>query len=240
MFLPNDGLIRLNVTHSHTKTVLAEQRFYSSTKLFEVKSHLCKKYGTLPEYMKIRLTRKDQDPIMLDDEEKSLGNYGLLDYDTIHVIDSNPNSTIVQNNFDDLSTVKKYEISEEDYNKRNDTIRKFRKRLETDPEYLKMIKENKGSTYEEEAESLELDSRCLLGDGVRRGTIAYIGLVPQLGYGFYVGVRLDEPLGDCNGYYKLKKYFECEENFGVFVRPTYVKMGDFPVEDLFNEAEDEI
>jgi hypothetical protein len=29
-------------------------------------------------------------------------------------------------------------------------------------------------------------------------------------------------------------------NFGIFVRPNYVKMGDFPVEEVFNEIEDEI
>ena len=237
MFLEASYLIRLNVTHSHTKTVLAEQRFHSTTKIYEVKSYLCKKYGTLPEYMKIKVVGKE---IKLDDDDKTLEYYKLNDLDTIHVVDSNPHSVMVLNNFDDVSTVKKYEINEEDYDKRNDSVRKFRKKLEKDPEYLKMIKENKGPTYEEEASNLMINSRCLLGDGVRRGEIVFIGMCPQIGYGFYVGIKLDEPLGDTNGTVKGKKYFESENNYGIFVRPDYVKIGDYPPEDLFNELEDEI
>lgn len=237
MFTEDDYSIRLNITHSHTKTVLAEQRFHGSTKIYEVKNHLCKKYGTLPEYMKLRLKGKE---IFLDDEDQTLAYYKVNDLDTVHVIDSNPNSVMVQNNFDDLSTVKKYEMSNEDYDKRNDTVRKFRKQLEKDPEYIKMIKENKGPTFEEEASSLEIGKRCLLGDGQRRGEIMYVGLCAQMGYGFWVGVKLDEPLGDSNGVIKGKKYFECEANFGLFVRPDYVKMGDYPPVDIFNELEDEI
>ena len=103
-----------------------------------------------------------------------------------------------------------------------------------------MIKENKGNTYEEEAEKIEMESRCLLGDGIRRGQVKFIGLVPYLGYGFFVGVKLDEPLGDSDGKVKGKKYFDCDNKYGIFVRPDYVKCGDFPPVDVFNEEEDEI
>lgn len=241
MFLDDDGkAIRINATHSHTKTVLAEQRFFLSTKIYEVKSHLCKKYGTLPEYMKLKLLKPNHDPLFLIDDDKTLADYNVGDYDTIHVIDSNPNSLLVQNDFDDVSTVKKYEISEEDYDKREESVRKFRKKLQQDPDYQKMITENKGNTYEEEAEKIELNARCLLGDGVRRGKVAYVGLVPYFGYGFFVGIILDEPCGDSNGTIKSKKYFECGDKFGIFVRPDYVKTGDFPPEVLFDEKEDEI
>lgn len=240
MFLENEKCIKINVTHSHTKTVLAEQRFYKSSKIYEVKSQLCKKYGTLPEYMKLKLLKTNHEPSFLSDDDKTLADYFVDDYDTVHVIDSNPNSLLVQNDFDDVSTVKKYEISEEDYNKRNDTIRKFRKKLIQDPEYQKMIKENKGNTYESEAESIELNARCMLGDGIRRGQVMFVGLVPPLGYGFFVGIKLDEPCGDSNGTINGKKYFECEAKFGVFVRPDQIKTGDFPPIDVFNEVEDEI
>ncbi len=240
MFSETDQMIRINVSHSHTKTILAEQRFYKSTKVYDFKLAICKKYGTLPEYMTLKLIKNGKDCGQISNDDFTLGNYQIEDFDFIHVIDNNAHSILVQNDFDDVSTVKKYEISEEEYNKREDSVRKFRKKLQTDPEYIKMIKENKGETYEEEASKLEIGKRCILGDGIRRGEIKYIGLISSLGYGFFVGVKLDDPLGDSDGTSKNKKLFECDKNFGIFVRPNYVKMGDFPPVNEFNEFEDEI
>jgi tubulin-folding cofactor B len=50
----------------------------------------------------------------------------------------------------------------------------------------------------------------------------------DLGKGFYVGVRLDEPFGDSNGVVKGVKYFECSDKYGIFVRPNTLEVGDFP------------
>jgi len=242
MFLEVETTIKINATHSHTKTVLAEIRFYKSQKLYEVKEALSRKFGTLPEYMKLKLIRTngEEQPLTNFDEERSLKELKIEDLDTIHVIDLNPNSTLVQTNFDDLSTVKKYEISEEDYMKRSDNARKFRQKIMSDPNYKAMIEANQGPTYEEEAAQISLGQRCLLGDGFRRGEVVFVGIVKELGYGFWIGVKLDEPLGDSNGSVKNKSYFQCENKYGVFVRPDYVKVGDFPPEDLFNAEIDEI
>jgi tubulin-folding cofactor B len=242
MFLENDQMIRLNSTHSHTKTVIAEIRFYKSQKIFEVKQVLYRKFGTLPECMKLKLikTTGEEQPFSNFDDERSLKELKVDDLDTIHVTDLNPNSVLVMNNFDDLSTVKKYEISEEDYMKREDNARKFKQKLMNDPNYKAMIESNQGPTYEMEAAQLKLGDRCLLGDGFRRGDIKYVGMVKELGHGFWVGVKLDEPLGENNGSIKNKAYFECVNKYGIFVRPDYVKVGDFPPEELFDSNEDEI
>ena len=75
------------------------------------------------------------------------------------------------------------------------------------PEYMKKIEENKGPNFEEEAKTIQVGNRCLLGDGTRRGEVKYVGKVKDYGYGFFIGVALDEPMGDNNGTYKGKKYF---------------------------------
>jgi tubulin-folding cofactor B len=242
MFLEHDEGIKLNATHSHIKLVLAELRFHKSQKLFEIKDVLSRKFGTLPEYMKLKLVRTngEEQPLTNFDEERTLKELKINQMDTIHVTDLNPNSTLVQTNFDDLSTVKKYEISEEDYMKRGDNARKFKQKMMNDPNYKAMIESNQGPTYEEEASLIEVGSRCLLGDGFRRGEVKFVGMVKELGHGFWVGIKLDEPTGDSNGTVKGKVYFQCENKCGVFVRPNYLKTGDFPPEDLFNADEDEI
>ena len=192
--------------------------------------------------MKLKLVKNDgtERPLGQYDEDKKLSELGIEDYDTIHVIDLNPNGELVQNNIDDVSTVKKYEISEEDYLKRPNNIRDFRKKLMKDPEYKKKVKESQGPTYEEEAKAIKIGNRCIVGDGTRRGEVKYVGKCKELGHGFFIGIALDEPLGDNNGTLKGVKYFEAENNYGIMVRPNYVKVGNYPPINEFNEKDDEI
>ena len=42
-----------------------------------------------------------------------------------------------------------------------------------------------------------------------------------------MGIELDEPKGLNN----VKSYFECKKDFGVFVRPNKIKVGDYPKSD---------
>ena len=36
------------------------------------------------------------------------------------------------------------------------------------------------------------------------------------------------------------RYFECKPNFGVFVRPDRVKVGDYPVEEINFDDDEEM
>ncbi len=57
----------------------------------------------------------------------------------------------------------------------------------------------------------------------------------DLGQGYFVGVKLDEPFGNSNGVVKGVKYFEAPEKFAIFVRPNALEIGDFPELDIDDE-----
>ncbi|CAH8570205.1 unnamed protein product [Schistosoma intercalatum] len=57
------------------------------------------------------------------------------------------------------------------------------------------------------------------------GTIAYIGTT-QFSPGKWVGVILEEAKGKNNGTVQGKRYFTCEENHGIFVRPSQLTLLD--------------
>lgn len=65
--------------------------------------------------------------------------------------------------------------------------------------------------------------------------MAYIGKVPDLGTGNYLGVILDEPLGNSNGSVNGVKYFETYNKYGLFQWRDDLEIGDYPPIDEFNE-----
>ena len=86
-----------------------------------------------------------------------------------------------------------------------------------------------------EAYSLICGKRFKLIEKGHRGEIAYIGRVPEVGRGYYVGLKLDEPQGKNDGSVLGERYFDCIKMFGLFVRPDKIEMGDFPELDLDDE-----
>lgn len=84
-------------------------------------------------------------------------------------------------------------------------------------------------------------------DEGRRGEVMYLGDVPEIpapgGAGWWVGVRLDEPVGRNDGAIAGKRYWPAEAGgsqlkHGVFVRPERVHVGDFPPLDDLELDED--
>ncbi|XP_013174399.1 PREDICTED: dynactin subunit 1 isoform X4 [Papilio xuthus] len=72
---------------------------------------------------------------------------------------------------------------------------------------------------------LSLGQRVILVAKDVKGTVAYVGY-PTFASGRWVGVILDEPKGKNNGTLRGHAYFRCEENYGVFVRPTQIQLLD--------------
>lgn len=87
----------------------------------------------------------------------------------------------------------------------------------------------------------------------KRGTVRYVGET-KFSKGIWIGIEYDEPIGKNDGSCVLlsrdlshlscchsiqsEQYFTCPQNYGVFVRPDKVKVGDYPVEELDLEDEE--
>ena len=94
----------------------------------ELKLNLEYLTGTKSQFMTLHLkNNKDEFIAELKNMEETLQHYSAENYWTLHVVDSDPNSALI--GIEDLSQVQKYEISDEDYDKRDDTFRKWREQM---------------------------------------------------------------------------------------------------------------
>jgi tubulin-folding cofactor B len=91
------------------------------------------------------------------------------------------------------------------------------------------------------AQVQNIGDRCQIVIGKRRGTIAWKGEIPKLG-GYWVGIRLDEPVGKNDGTFDGVRYFDCGppgNKYGIFVRGDNVQVGNFPERDIFEDDEED-
>jgi len=212
--------------------------------------------------------------VLLEDG-KLLRDYNVKDHDVINIVDHDPDSVAANGGLDDVSQVKKYVMSEEEYAKRPNTYRAWKQEmLKKDPNWIppwlkkkrdEMAAKRKAEGPRETLESVmsrfKVGDRCECAPGARRGTIAYIGYLGEVNIPVtttttedgevkteikeedlpqvYIGVVLDEPLGKNDGTFKGKRYFKCDKNYGAFVKPNAVVVGDFPVRDPFASDEEE-
>ncbi|CAO3593419.1 unnamed protein product [Absidia cylindrospora] len=154
----------------------------------------------------------------------------------LHVTDTNPRR--VKGQFTDVSLVEKFELTEDEYVTRTDTVRAFKERNklgrfsdEAKEQQAQFEKDN-----DDAAAKMKVGDRCQvqLVDGddslTRRGTVRFLGLT-EFQPGTWVGIQYDEPLGKNDGSVKGVRYFTCPAKYGTFVRPIKVTVGDFPEQD---------
>lgn len=85
-----------------------------------------------------------------------------------------------------------------------------------------MLAHSKRSSLVRGEDNISVGSRVVVNSELS-GTIRFVGTT-SFQTGKWVGVELDEALGKNSGVVQGKRYFDCKNNHGVFVRPTNVKL----------------
>ena len=115
-------------------------------------------------------------------------------------------------------------MSDEDYDQLPTSMRKFLTNLrENNPELFTAQTVITDPDHQKEvADTYQIGNRCQMiadaKDDRYRGEIRYIGRIPDLGEGYYIGIKLDEPFGMNDGSYKGVPYFECAPKYGIYKR----------------------
>ncbi|CAH6720547.1 tubulin-specific chaperone B [[Candida] jaroonii] len=168
-----------------------------------------------------------------------VSSLGLKPFCRINVEDSNPDSDLK-----DLidSEVKGFEMTEEEYQKRNNTVLKWKQDNKLGRFNPDAVQEKQQRSQEDAqaVETMKVGDRCRVMriQGERRGTIRFIGEISQLDDGYWVGIEFDEPAGKNNGSIGDQSFFQCKPKHGSFVRPAKVEVGDYPELDLFSDDEE--
>ncbi|KAJ5595850.1 Ubiquitin supergroup [Penicillium hetheringtonii] len=199
-------------------------------------------------------------------DDRRIEEWGLMKGVEIEVHDSRPPS--MRPNFTDLSSVEKYELPSETYEslpnsvlawKKNQKLGRFDPNALSPEEALrKQVEKDQNDVV---TKGIAVSKRAIILPSspphIRRGTVRFVGPVPSIpitGPGrelerqgeeipaelqpIWVGIELDEPTGKNDGSVGGKRYFECLEKRGAFVKPDKIEVGDFPPLDLEDDLDD--
>ena len=261
-----ESTVLLHVTHSNLAMRMFEIRLDRHMTIERVKEKLRSHCGTGSMFM--HLTLLDYNGQVVADmiqEELKLGYFSPMDGWTIHITDLDPHSLAANGGLEDVSLVKKYEISDEDYEKRENNFRKWRadklaadptwslakemkqkqdaQKMKKDPNFVPEPAKEKVTDDEHMADlaaGMKVGDRCEVTVGGKRGEVKFVGKIPAIAPGWWVGVQYDEPVGKNDGSVKGNQIFTCPPKYGGFLRPDKLQVGDFPeLDDWDAEDEDE-
>ncbi|ODV85056.1 hypothetical protein CANARDRAFT_28776 [[Candida] arabinofermentans NRRL YB-2248] len=186
-----------------------------------------------------------------DDSLTQLYEFHIIPYTRIHIENTNlENEELlgIDNDLDNSDV--KFDISESEYDSLPNTVKKWKQENKLgrfDPEFQKKKTEQLQNNLKL-ASTLNIGDRCKINTNsdsdspLRIGTIKYVGRIPEIDdENVWVGVQLDEPTGKNNGSVKGTQYFKCLNNYGVFVKPMSIEVGEFSNDDegLFDSDSDD-
>lgn len=178
-----------------------------------------------------------------EEELTLLSQFNIPAFARVQVNDVRPESSLKE--LEDEDETKFFELKDEDYEKRSDSIRRWKQDNKLggfDPSFLAKKEEIKKQN-QTKAQELIVGSRFRTtkdNEIERRGVIKYVGKVPEIDNEVWAGVEFDEPVGKNNGSIKGVPYFQTKPNYGGFLRPAQIEQGEFPEESLFSDDDDEI
>ncbi|GAW80134.1 tubulin-specific chaperone [Plasmodium gonderi] len=194
--------------------------------------------------------------VFLSNDQFCLNDYQVKDNYTIYIQEkNNPVPSDIIYHIDDTEQLEKlkhlkYEMKEEDYDKRQDTFRNFIKKIRSKEGVNREKNAPVGENYQNvnalnentsnnmyDQEIYKIGNRCRIKIGDRRGVLKFIGKLKK-GNEISVGVDLDEPLGNSDGTYQKKYLFECKgDKYGYIGNINSIEVGDFPSFDIMNFEE---
>jgi len=245
-----EAFVNVMIT-TNVSNVKSERKFAKDLTVFDLKGKLELITGAVTANMDISVYDKDDESKLvctLDDNNRLLGSYPVDSGMILFIKDrtktgiSNTENGKILGEFEDVSKVEKYELTPEAYSKRTDTVQSYLKRNNMgkyNEEEMKKFEERKLQQLEEEKQitaNFKIGDRCEIdvpgAGGKRRGAVTFIGETKFKPDCIWIGVRYDEPVGKNDGSVEGQRYFECPNKYGGFVKPMYVKVGDYPEEDL--------
>ncbi|MCJ1234166.1 hypothetical protein MMC14_002124 [Varicellaria rhodocarpa] len=226
----------------------SERRITPSWTISQLKSKLEPVTGIPPSCQKLTLRLPGQDHVAIeaqDEDYVQVGSWSLQAYAEVGVTDTRPPNARL--NLNDPSDVPKYTMPTSTYESLPSSVLAWKKNNQLgrfDPSAPEKERKKILEGWEEvEKKNLTLNARTrLLPTTSRLGTIAFIGPVLSLPGPLgspWVGVILDEPQGKNDGCAPDgTRYFSCESNRGVFVRPDRCEVGEWEVRGLDDELDE--
>lgn len=259
IIVPND------TSPSSPPLLSAERRITPSWTITQLKDKLVPVTGIPSTSQSLRTKSLSGTWIAIDHEGALVGDarYALRKGSEIEVQDTRPPGVRQTFNFQDLSSVEKYQMPESQYAQLDDSVLAWKRRQKlgrfdpssksADELALERLHHDQGMI---QSQGIEVGLRCRVGhDDSRRGTVRFAGEIPGLGGTreagcIWVGVELDEPVGRNDGTVNVetedgrqqpRRVFDCKDKYGVLARPEKVQVGEFPpLGDLLDEDMEEI
>lgn len=192
-------IVIINISNSKTDAVAFERRFAKSMTIDEFKQKMEIVTGGSAGTMELSLYSGDKLITKMEDNDAKLGSYPIEDGMRVHVID--------QFLMVDAENVEKFELTEDQYSSKQDTLRSFLKSNklgkydDAEMQRLEAKKQQAKEKEEQMAKQIQVGSRCKVvtsDQPTRLGTVMFNGRLEGK-RNIMIGVKFDEPLGVNDG-----------------------------------------